>query len=334
MIYWWADRGYLTIEEKDKGSFILHKVKDLDEGEDYERNLFDAFFKKGDDADLDRLNISSDIEHRVRPLLKNKYSKGEKALYDAKAMKFHMAMMAGCIVYVMIMALCTAVNDLDFGFFSFVTLLFQFLFVFLLFWSLSRKLPTTKQYILSYFLIACISILSIIMMQGVCLSAGIREALTRIISVFVCVGVSLLTGLAVFTTKRSAYAQKVIGEILGYRDFLEKVEVDKLKELIREDPDYFYHNLSYAIVLGLENKWAKKAESAFSRPATWYRSANPVGDYLFYCLVFDRFNRRCTACFTPVNRNSGGRAGGFSGSRSGFSGFAGGGRGGGGASRW
>ena len=72
------------------------------------------------------------------------------------------------------------------------------------------------------------------------------------------------------TVRRSKYGNKVLEEILGYREFIDKVEVDKLKMMIKDDPDLYYRVLSYAIVLGLEDKWARKFDGMIVNPPVWY----------------------------------------------------------------
>ena len=120
MIYYWADQGLLSIEEKDEDEFILHKKKDIaGDREAYEVNLFNALFKSGSDADLSGLNIFQDIQSSVRPLLKAKYSKGEKALSDAKSQRVHNICFALTFVYCLAMAFSVAVNDRSFGLFAF-----------------------------------------------------------------------------------------------------------------------------------------------------------------------------------------------------------------------
>ena len=145
--------------------------------------------------------------------------------------------------------------------------------------------------------------------------------------------VTVLSGLCAAMTKRSAYAQEVLGQILGYRDFLENVEIDKLRTLIDENPSYFYHNLSYAIVLDLEKEWAGKASDLVKEPATWYTGyGNPVLSSYFYYSMFNRINNRYRNCFAPPA--SAYRSSGRGPSHPGFSSFAGGGSGGGGARGW
>lgn len=334
MIYYWADQGLLSIEEKEEDEFILHKKKDIDgDREAYEVNLFNALFKSGSDADLSHLNIFQDIQNSVRPLLKAKYSKGEKALSDAKAQRVHSICFALTFIYCLAMSFTVAVNDRSFGLFAFALIAFQFVFTSLVFWSLGRRIPGAKTYVFSYMIIAIVTLFSLFILQAIATSAGINIAFTRIMAIVVSISVSILSGLCAAMTKRSAYAQEVLGQILGYRDFLENVEIDKLRMLIDENPSYFYHNLSYAIVLGLEKEWAGKASDLVKEPATWYTGyGNPVLSSYFYYSMFNRINNRYRSCFAPPA--SAYRSSGRGPSHPGFSSFAGGGSGGGGARGW
>lgn len=334
MIYYWADQGLLSIEEKEEDEFILHKKRDIDgDREVYEVNLFNALFKSGSDADLSRLNIFQDIQSSVRPLLKAKYSKGEKALSDAKSQRVHSICFALTFIYCLAMAFSVAVNDRSFGLFAFALISFQFVFTSLVFWSLGRRIPGARTYLFSCIIIAVVTLFSIFILQAIASSAGISTAFTRIMAIVVSISVSLLSGLCAAMTKRSAYAQEVLGQILGYRDFLENVEIDKLRMLIDENPSYFYHNLSYAIVLDLEKEWAGKAADLVKEPAVWYTGyGDPVLSSYFYYSMFNRINSRYRTCFTPpasAYRSSGRGPG-----HPGFSSFAGGGSGGGGARGW
>ena len=53
----------------------------------------------------------------------------------------------------------------------------------------------------------------------------------------------------------SAEGRKLRSEIDGYREFIDKVEADRIAKLSEEDPLFFYHVLPYAMVFGLADKW-------------------------------------------------------------------------------
>lgn len=48
---------------------------------------------------------------------------------------------------------------------------------------------------------------------------------------------------------------------MGFRDFIETAEIDRINELVDENPSYFYDVLPYAYVFKLSNKWIKKFET-------------------------------------------------------------------------
>ena len=328
-------QGQGFVEEKEDGSFILHrKSRPADGCEEYEKSLFDALFSSGDDVELSSVRLHQAIESSVRPALRRRYAKGERALYDARSQRLQTLAMALTLVYAIAMAFLTAVNDSRFGLFSFFVLAFQMIFSCLVFWSLNRRIPSARQYVMYSFLVILVTGMGMVFLNGICISAGISRALVHAMTVVMSVALSVMCALAAAMKRRSVYAQEILGRILGYRDFLENVEMDRLRTLIDEDPQYFYHNLSYAIVLSLEQEWANKASSIAVEDASWYVGPSPVTSYVFYYALADRFAHEFgSTCLVP-ERVASSPFHGVSSSHGGFSGFSGGGIGGGGSRSW
>lgn len=136
---------------------------------------------------------------------------------------------------------------------------------------------------------------------------------------------------------------ELLGRVLGFRDFIRTAELDKLNELVEEDPQYFYHIMPYAYVLGLSKKWIKNFEDLpMQAPPTWYRGSHDMTGFDYYMM-----GRMMSDCSSSVSNNivipsSSGGGGGFSGGGGGWSGgggfsgggFSGGGIGGGGGGGW
>jgi uncharacterized membrane protein len=141
-----------------------------------------------------------------------------------------------------------------------------------------------------------------------------------------------LAVLAVVTSKRSAYANMLLEQTVGFREFIDKVEMDKLKLMIDDNPQIFYHVLGYAIVLGLEDKWAKKFKNLTVDPPTWYRGASPATNALFYSALAHRLHSNVME-HSLYAQSKGGSSGPVR-SSFGSSGFSGGGFGGGGGGAW
>ena len=61
-------------------------------------------------------------------------------------------------------------------------------------------------------------------------------------------------------------------EILGFQEFINRVDADRLN---RMPPDTFEKFLPYAMALGIENRWAKAFQGIMQNPPNWHVSATP-----------------------------------------------------------
>lgn len=148
---------------------------------------------------------------------------------------------------------------------------------------------------------------------------------------------------SVISIARTSRYTELLGKTLGFRDFIKTAEVDKINELVEQDPEYFYHIIPYAYVFGLTNKWIKKFENIPVAQPTWYVGAPRYGDFDGYYM--GRMMHNCSSNVAnnivipapprPSGGSFSGGSGGWSGG-GGFSGggFSGGGIGGGGGGGW
>ena len=144
---------------------------------------------------------------------------------------------------------------------------------------------------------------------------------------------TMMALLGAITDRRTKYGDEVLEETLGYREFIDKAEIDQLKMMIESDPDFYYRTLSYAVVLGLENTWAKKFKDIPLRQPEWITGTDVV-DAIFWSHLIRNMSTSIPAASIPkssISGSPGSHAGG-----GGFhsSGFSGGGFGGGGGHAW
>lgn len=337
MVFYWADKGYIRIEE-DKKDFTLVKIKEISsEANDGERIFFNTlmFQERVSSKDLERAKFGDRLHENIIPIIRKRFERGECLLKDKKARNATLIINMCALVYTIFSGLMLTLNTLDIALFGVAVSFFQFVLLSTFFKRIfENKEFAKKGYTYFSFLFAiAASGLAFVIENIFSYSSYENLAISFIISLVLVVGMFLLCLLATVTEKRTAYAQKKLEEILGYREFIEKVEIDKLKALIDSDPEYFYHNLSYAITLGLEKKWAKKFSSITLRTPDWYSGYRVAEDALFYSALNHRFRNAyiTTATRTTVERAPGGRA---SGTFHGGSGFSGGGAGGGGGRSW
>jgi uncharacterized membrane protein len=117
-------------------------------------------------------------------------------------------------------------------------------------------------------------------------------------------------------------------EILGFEEFINRVDADRLK---RMPPDTFEKFLPYAMALGIENRWAKAFQGIVQNPPNWYVGPTPYMAFnpIFFAGSMHAMAMDAHQAFVAAPRasstGSGWSGGGFSGG-----GFSGGGFGGGG----
>jgi uncharacterized membrane protein len=127
---------------------------------------------------------------------------------------------------------------------------------------------------------------------------------------------------------RTPYYNEILGQIIGFKNFLATAEKERLEAMLEENPNYYYDILPYAQVLGVSDIWTNKFKNITLAPPTYYYSNR---DMLFDIYLYNKIYYRANTSFRqmtmpkPSSNSSSGFGGGFGGG-----GFSGGGFGGGG----
>ena len=84
----------------------------------------------------------------------------------------------------------------------------------------------------------------------------------------------LLSGIIIYfigqyMAKKTKKGVEMYKRILGFKEFLERVEEDRLKRMMEEDPRKLERMLPYAIVLGVEDKWMDKIRDLVYYVQSW-----------------------------------------------------------------
>lgn len=130
----------------------------------------------------------------------------------------------------------------------------------------------------------------------------------------------------VFMPARTVQGTRGLESILGFEEFLSRVEADRLQRMVKT-PEMFERLLPFAMALGVEDNWARAFEGIYREPPQWY--TGPPGGPMFQARAFtgslSRMSTQAAAVMASSPRSSSGS--GFSGGSSG-GGFGGGGGGG------
>ncbi len=169
---------------------------------------------------------------------------------------------------------------------------------------------------------------------GVLLVLGflIFTMLSRVLpgaAVFTCGAITLL--FSRIMPRRTRRGREVYEQILGFKEFVERVDADRLERMGGRSVGEFEKVLPYAIVLGVADQWADAFAGIYTEPPSWYRSPRYSHGFMPRLFVADVGRSLSTMGQTMRSspKSSGSGSSGFGGG-----GFSGGGFGGGGGGSW
>jgi len=336
LLIYWADKGYIEIHEESKKNMVFKKLTDLPPtANDYEKLMFNRMFATGPETSTKDLQYNFyDTLATAKGRLKAKFENKETRVFTKRSQAFAEIAKVFSAFPPAAMAAFAAYNETFEGISTFFAGLLVFLFAYILSsvytsaiytWKSEKRSSKAGRIIVWAILTAAMyALIGLVTFElfGMFIFLGIGCAL-------------IMTLLAPFFRKRTEDGLRWYGQILGLRHFIEIVEAEKLKQMVDEDPTYFYHVLPYAYVLGISDNWAKRFESIAIQPPTWYYSSSMT---MFSTVYFTSAITRSMVYSQAMMmaRPSGGGSGG--GPRMGGGGFSGGGFsggfGGGGAGRW
>ncbi len=141
----------------------------------------------------------------------------------------------------------------------------------------------------------------------------------------------ILLGFARFMPRRTRKGRDAFEHILGFKEFLERVDADRLERSGGRSAGRFERILPYAVVLGAADQWAGAFRDIYTQPPAWFRSHRYDGRFHTRAFVEDLGSclRTTGSTMTSTPRSRGSGSSGFGGG-----GFSGGGFGGGGGGSW
>ena len=344
LIIYWASQGCLTIEETEDADIILRKLRGPRKPKNYERDLYNSLFRTGDEVNI------KDLEYKFyeainRAIMKvpNHFKKENKVIDGKSVGSFVLALffafgiftiIFGVIEYASIGVMQLMLRE---GLISalgqalFATLGLGIIGVLGHLESMRHKLQG-KTFKFVYFAISAF-ILAIIVTKAI--EAELNLIFIVIASLIALAAMTSIVGFIGYTNQGAKWIQ----EILGLRDFIKSVEVERLEMFVEEDPSFFYNVLPYAYVLGLTKTWIKKFETIAMPEPDWYQTYHGRPFYVHNTInrTFNHLNSSLNSVPQASGSSKGGfGSGGFGGGSSGGSsgGFGGGGFGGGGGGSW
>jgi len=359
LIPWFANNGYLRIEQE-KGNTTLTKVKDLpDDAPRYQKSFFNGLFASGKTFSTGRPSSRAFGKHwlSAKEQLEHDY---RYKLNDLDWGMFKWLSIGICLTGVAL-AFASAVSGSTV--FAILITLLYFVTAFITFSFYADKTrkasaPVTvaclagifaifSGFAPSFFLeLVCSIIYEFISidLRGIDYVSMARDLY---VPQFLFAGLILLCFFACAMSLRlgviTKYRRENLPEILGLKDFIDAAEKDRLQMLLDQDEQYFYKVLPFAVAFGMADRWADKFKDLSLQPNEAYPVSNTLYDYARFNSVFNNDNVRhgikaeenaraeAAARASSRSGSSWGSSGSFGG---GGGGYSGGGFGGGGSRSW
>lgn len=340
MIIYWASHGHLMIEEGKGRKFTLIKTSPIDEAHtQYEIRAFNELFKLGDGQRVESKELTNSFYVEANKLkyeaTKPYEKKGKRELYtyaSENASNKVLALGGVCIFFLLFLTIWSSLliddNPILVGIVFSAMLVPVYLGLAVLYKSTIRLRNKRKKWV--NILLKLLIILLLIL-------AGLIILILffNVVSMFEIVFMYIVSMLAIFFApnmrKYTEKGRQLTERVIGFKQFLEGAEEERIKYLFDDNPSYFYDVLPYAIVLGVSDKWAKKFESLTIESPKWY---TPYDRHAFNYVYFINNIQRTTHVISSVATSSPGSSGSGSGGFSSGGGFSGGGGGGGGGGTW
>lgn len=335
MIIYFADKGYLTIEEKESDEFTLHKKTELPaNAKIFEQTLFDGLFQNRDQVDLKELGEDFYAHYKATiSQLEGYYKKeSDKRVYTlgstlARAFSF-LFMLVPLVGGYIFGAIGTMREEMFLIGIAITNIIFLGAVMLIIAYDRKDAMKSSSRRLLVVLGLISTGIGFLVEFYSTWKMAGILPSILMTSSTLISVIFTILM------KKRTGYSADSMGKMLGFKEFINAAEADRIKLLVEQNPSYFYHVLPYAYVFGLSDKWAKKFEQIRVEPPTWYSgnlNGNMFNTWLFISMMNSYTRSFSNNIVMPTSESNGGGIGG------GFSsggGFTGGGFGGGGGGAW
>ncbi len=262
MLVYWAGKKFIEISKDKKNQKLIRLVDALPEdAKDYEKVLFNKIFgsdkevfvkeiskKLGSDQTV--VNVSTQIEKSV----------GEK-YFDSKTITYRQFFICFfATIFYFAVSYCGIMFYPVSGIFATIT---TGLFILCSDWVLNyydyrHKNNAFKGRLISFvcFLILIGAIAAGCMILFIILKLYFEAFFLLAICVVMFFSVLLSRNIRIYTKE----GKEKLGKIIGFKEFIDTAEADRIKMMVEKNPNFYYDVLPYAYVLGVSDKWIKNLD--------------------------------------------------------------------------
>ncbi len=328
MIFYWADKGYLMINLDDqKDPSIIRIVKALpQDAPAYEQIMFAELFNGQDAIKPSLLKYKF---YRTVDKVTKMVNEQTKELYERKSviLSWIIALVSGLMLGITPLILAITQISLHYlviaPFIALVPLMFVYVFSMGIVNNKFKSKKGTKiGFICAVLGISALTTLFYTLLVPSFIIGVIPKILLCLVTC------ATVASSVIIITRTKKYTEQ-LNDIVGFKQFIELAEIDQLEKMLEDDPQFYYHVLPYAQILGVSDKWENKFKDITVQPPQWATCSTTQTLMNFY--VLNSIMRVSMSHMTSnmVSRPSSSGSSGFGGFHGG-GGHVGGGHGGGG----
>ncbi len=265
LVIYLANQGYLKIVEHDDGyklgkenSFKFVKMKDYDRNNAAQELIFNEIFREKDEVEL------SDIEYRFADTFKeaghmlDNEDNRKKLYFENFKFKKMIAFILICLSTFLI-----TLNPVHLMTNSYLLAIPMSL---LTIFGLYVIFISNSSLLMKLVLGGSISLFT--------LYIGVTPSIVNShLFIIYLIGVLLIVVMCILVcrlSERTLFGTKILGEIYGFKYYLESLTKNELEKKLEENNNYFFDMIPYAYVFDSLEVWIRKGKNLITTPPEWY----------------------------------------------------------------
>lgn len=263
-----ANKGYLTIEEDQSDfalikSFELHKVKDYKGRNNKERIIFENLFKDKDvvtpqDLDMNFYNAVYEVLDDLND------SDNQGRIFENTTNQTLILLLLTVLSLFVIMF----IPSIEYGSIDDTVVSIFMISLYCLIYAAIYSIAKNK--ILKTLIIILTGLHAISYILSIPLSYALVNDFRYLFAfIFGALCIILLIIFIRVMPKRTAYGNKMLGRINGFKLYLETISPEEITKKMKDNPNFYYDMLPYAYVLGILKGWIKKFEKIDVKKPKW-----------------------------------------------------------------
>ena len=262
LLVYWAGKKYVEIVGNKKNQKLIKLVDNLpDEARNYEKLLYAKIFADEKEVLVKDVTKKLSGDQTVQKAAKEIEDNVGKKCFNSKTISHRQFFV--CLIAVIFYLALSYFGYFLYPIFQIIATIFTALFIGCADWVLNYYDYRHKN---NAFKGRLVSFICFLILMGV-IGAGcfiVFMFFALYLEAFVMLGIAIVMLFLVLLSRKieiySKEGQEKLGKIIGFKNFIDTAEADRIKALVEKNPNFYYDVLPYAYVLGVSDKWIKNLD--------------------------------------------------------------------------